>query len=189
MNKKIIIGIVILVIIGGAWYVSRSKVTNNQTKNQKELSQKVIDETKDDIKKVVAEVKKGDISSSDVEQKMIDAITNSKTLKNQFEKQKVLAPVYVELMEKNKACIEAANNKNEALECAKKGDAMAEKIGLYTAGDDYSDVIKEIGEWDAATKSKMLKEVNDGLNERKSNLKCFEENDTIQGVMVCNSKH
>jgi hypothetical protein len=129
--KNLIIGITVLaVILGGYFYLGNntSKTPEQVKKTVDETNKKIAQEI--DIENLTKKVQSGEMTEDEMEKQMMKNLANSKTFKNEFEKQKAYMPKYINLTKSFKSCIEGADTESQAKNCSEKVEREARAMGL-----------------------------------------------------------
>ena len=124
---------------------------------------------------------KNSLTPEEEKQIMIDALTGSKGMENQFIKMKHDMPKMVKVLKFGRGCLSTSETKEDAKECMNKIDAMAKENGMTEGDGENEDFL-----WTPATKHQMLKEINKSIHDIEKTLPCVEKALNMADLMNCN---
>lgn len=188
--KKIIIGIITLVVVVGAYFyfTKNNEPAQNKIANEKnEVATKINNEVKINIQEIAEKVQNGEITEEEANSMMINSITSSQTFENEFEKTKVLMPKIILLSKHSLSCLEKAVSKFAAKTCVTAAELEAKMIGIDDLEyDEYED--DGIGNWSAEEKVSLIAEMNEGIMYMEAMQTCYNTSNDMVEIMQCAEK-
>ena len=186
--KKIIIGIIALMVIIGAYSFLKNdkdsttlekKVTGEISK-QEENGRKIMEEI--DMQGLIEKAQSGEISEEEFEAEMKKSLSQSKTFNSEFEKYKELMPSYLKVAKSYKECISDANSLSAANSCWDSAERMSKSLGL-----DYEEDTgdEKFTSWTNQDKQRELTELDEGILGIKKSIECYDKTSNMVEAMEC----
>jgi len=193
MKKSVFLTICLILMIGLTACESNTPENNtkvdNEQKEQNDISDNITDEIKDELLEDIADISKkvtdGAVEGDEAEELMMEAIKNSKTMQDEYTKQKTLMPVYMSLSKDLRACLVDADNLSDANTCGDEAEKKAEKLGLNDEEEYEDDEEEDFGNWTNVEKESFINDLDKGLLEMEKASNCFEKSDDFVVAMQC----
>ncbi|MCH9741364.1 MAG: hypothetical protein K0U38_11090 [Epsilonproteobacteria bacterium] len=123
-----------------------------------------------------------DMSKEEQQKVMMEALSNSEPMKNQFELQKENMPKMVNLLKSTRECLGDADSKSDADDCQTKMETTLKEMGIV---DEELDESEEEFTWTKEEKAETLKEMDESIKEMEKALPCIEKSKNMMDMMVC----
>ncbi|CAA6822336.1 MAG: Unknown protein [uncultured Sulfurovum sp.] len=124
------------------------------------------------------------MSKEEQKEMMIEAMSNSKGMQSQLEKQKAMMPKIIELVKFYRDCLEDANSKSDAKSCDTKGQALSKKMGMDEEFDEDDE--EDSRAWTEAGRETIVSELNQEIKMIESTLPCIQKAKNMMDLMNCN---
>ncbi len=123
----------------------------------------------------------GSKKGKNLEQQMMESISNSDYAKKQLEEMKRAMPLTLMLLKKIQPCIKSASSLAQAQSCEKKMMKLAKKYELQELMDEGL----EITSWSSQEKTKILSDLDEGIKEIEKALPCIKRAKNIIDLGNC----